>query len=91
MEILSGSALYTAVGAASVQVTLVKGVRYRCVANAACWISLGTDPTAVASNASSIYVPPNVPFYVRGTASVTKVAVIQDAAAGKLSLAALVG
>jgi hypothetical protein len=61
----------------------------RVVATSACWIAFGSNPVAVASGSSSIYLPAFTPEYFwvnRGE----KIAVIQDAASGNLNIAELV-
>ena len=61
----------------------------RLVATAACWVAFGANPVAVASGATSIYLPAFTPEYFwvnRGE----RVAVIQDAASGNLNIAELV-
>lgn len=62
----------------------------RVVATSACWIAFGANPTAAASTSPSIYLPAYTPeyFFVN---SGEKIAVIQDAAAGSLNIAELVG
>jgi hypothetical protein len=61
----------------------------RLVATSACWIAFGSNPVAVASGASSIYLPAFTPEYFWVNKG-EKVAVIQDAASGNLNIGELV-
>ena len=60
----------------------------RVVANAACWIAFGTNPTAASASASSIYIPAFTPEYF-WVARGERLAVVQDAAGGNLNIAEL--
>jgi hypothetical protein len=61
----------------------------RLVATSACWVAFGSNPVAVASGASSIYLPAFTPEYFWVNKG-EKVAVIQDAASGNLNIGELV-
>ncbi len=82
-----GAATEVAIGIASVQSAALSADcrAVLLVATSACRVALGAAPVAVAT---STYLPPNVPqlFIVSGA---DKVAVIQEAAAGKLSITEL--
>lgn len=59
--------------------------RVQVQATKAAWIAIGSDPTAAVATAGSFYLPDggqSAPFLV--TSSTTKVAAIQDSAAGKV-------
>lgn len=57
------------------------------IATSDCWISLGSAPVAAVGGADSFLLPAKVPFFpVKVTGGITKIAVIQDSAAGKLSI-----
>lgn len=77
-----------AVGAASatfpVITTMAVGQRFVFVANTACWIAQGAAPVASAA-AGSMFVPANTQVMIDG-ANGARLAVIQDAVAGKASL-----
>lgn len=80
-------------GAASAQfgVTFAAG-QWQVAATGACWIAIGANPTAVAHNAGNIFIPANYPITINvpvlsGGAN-AKIAVIQDAAGGWISISA---
>lgn len=51
-----------------------------------CWVSIGSNPTASAA-AGSFFIAAGSPFYpISVTGGSSKIAVIQDSAAGKLSI-----
>ena len=77
-----------AVGASSVQSAAVQATTNRVVLSSTtgCWVAFGASPTASAA-AGSIYGPPNIPSPpIAVTSGVTKIAVIQAASAGSLSI-----
>lgn len=79
---------YIAVGAASVQ-SAVFGAQtreIRVVSTTACHINIGTSPTAAATDNNGIYLPANVIDYFHVNPG-QRLAVIQDAVAGTLSVA----
>jgi hypothetical protein len=82
---LPGAAQEVATGAASAQSMAIASKAVRLCATAACRVAFGANPTAVAT---SLYLAPNVPenFLVQPG---DKVAVIQESAAGKLSIVEL--
>ena len=89
MMTISGSSLYSSVTASSQQLTLTIGVRYAVVSTTACWIKLGTNPTAVASQAESIYLPADTLMSVIGRDETSKLAVIRASADGGLCAAVI--
>lgn len=77
-----------AIGATSAQSSAVNASTKRIVmsASSACWVALGSDPTAAAHD-GAFYLPADgqsYPFSV--VPGVTKIAVIQDSADGYLSI-----
>ena len=60
----------------------------RVVANAACWISFGSNPTAASGGAASIYIPAFTPEYFWVNKG-ERIAVVQDAAGGNINIAEL--
>jgi len=77
-----------AVGSASAASAAVQAATNRVVltSTTACWIAFGATPTASAAT-GSIYLPANIPSPpIVVTPGVTKIAVIQAAAAGALSI-----
>jgi hypothetical protein len=60
----------------------------RVVATGGCWLAFGTNPTAAASGATSIYLPAGVPEYFWVSYG-EKIAVIQDTGAGLLNIGEL--
>lgn len=79
-----GTAQNIAFAAASVQSGVIGSPLVRLVATADCHIALGANPTA---NATSMFLPAKVPEYLVCNPT-DKVAVIQDAAGGNLSVVA---
>jgi len=71
--------------------TMVSGVQYVVTSSVACWIRIGSNPTAAADTDQNHYVPANtmVPVAANGTA--TKVAIIRDSADGDATLSAIGG
>lgn len=92
LTVAAGAAAETiAVGAASAQfaLTLDAGKAYRLISSTACYVAQGANPTAVAgAGTGRYYVPAGVALDLHGFAGV-KVAVIQAAAGGFASIAAL--
>src|SRR5262245_13129205 len=82
----TGSPLYTYNADGTVATQANNTTHIRLVSNAACWVSFGTNPTAVASGSASILLPAGVPEYF-WVARGEKVAVIQDTGAGSLNIA----
>lgn len=78
------NAAVVAIGTASAQsATLAAGV-YRLIATSSAWIARGANPTASAA-AGSAYLAINTPEYLY-LETAEKIAVIQDSAAGNLSI-----
>jgi len=78
-----------AVGAASAASAAVQATTNRVVLSAttACWVAISAAPAAAVGTAGSIYVPANFPMPpIAVTPGVTKIAVIQAAAGGYLSI-----
>lgn len=78
-----------AVGASSTASAAVNTLTNRVVlcSTVACWVAFGSSPTAAANTAGSIYVPANYPMPpIAVTPGVTKIAVIQAASGGYLSV-----
>ena len=78
-----------AIGASSAVSAAVQSTtnRVTLVATVACWVNIGSSPTAVANTAGNIYVPANFPMpAILVTPGVTKVAVIEASAGGYLSI-----
>jgi hypothetical protein len=61
----------------------------RLASTADCWVSFGTNPTAVVAGVASILLPAGVPEYFWVYPG-EKVAVIQNAAGGSLNVAEMV-
>jgi hypothetical protein len=80
-----GTSQVLTVGAASVQSALPQpGVSIvRLFATVDSWISFGSNPTAVAEGASSLFLPGGIVEYFQ-ISSTEKIAVIQSSTAGKL-------
>jgi hypothetical protein len=87
MVTLKGPAIYNSVTVASQQVTLVLGQRYVVTSSIACWIKLGSNPTAAAATVDNIYLAPDFPVVIQGVTGMLKLAVIRNAADGHMSLA----
>lgn len=86
---VQGSPQVVAVGATSAQSSFVASTTNRVVliATTASWVAFGSNPTAAANAAGSIYVPAGVAMPpIAVTPGVTKIAVIQAAAGGYLSI-----
>lgn len=86
---VQGSPQVVAVGATSAQSAAVQATTNRVILSAttACWVALGSKPTAAANTAGSIYVPAGVVMPPIGVIpGVTKIAVIQASAGGYLSI-----
>lgn len=81
---------YVAVGAASAQSAVFGANTFviRIASTTACHINVGTNPTAAATDNNGFYLPANVIEYLRVTPG-QRLAVIQDAAAGSLSVASM--
>lgn len=78
-----------AIGAASAQSAAVGATTKRVVliADQDCWVSVGADPTAAKQTAGSFPLADKSPSYpIKVVPGVTKIAVIQDSAAGYLSI-----
>jgi len=60
----------------------------RLVATSDCWVSFGSNPTAVSGGAASILLPAGVPEYFWVLPG-ERIAVIQNSAAGSLNIAEL--
>lgn len=58
----------------------------RLVADAACWIEIAADPTAVAESAGAVYLPAGVPEYIDVPLG-HKIAGILASGTGKLNIA----
>lgn len=70
-------------------VTTNNTLHIRVCATTDVWIAFGDDPTAASATTPSIFLPSGVPEYFWVFPG-EKLAVIQDSAAGKLSIAELV-
>ena len=78
-----------AIGAASASSAVVGANtnRVALTATAACWVAFGASPTAVANTTGNTYIPANAaPIIITVTPGVTKVANIQAASGGYLSI-----
>lgn len=83
----TGIAQKVAVGAASAQATNAFDANtweIRVCSTTACWINIGVNPTAT-SGTGSFYLPPNWADFFHVNPG-QKIAVIQDAAGGNLSV-----
>lgn len=78
---------FVAVGVASAPFakTMVDGQKYMLQCSTAAWFAVGSNPTAT-KGAGSTFVSPNCPLFIICRGAATKVALIQDAAAGNASL-----
>ncbi len=77
-----------AVGAsAQFSTVLMEGGVYSIVSTTACWILTGSNPTATAQGAGTLYIPANFPVVFICPPGATKLAIIQDAAPGFATLA----
>jgi hypothetical protein len=75
----SASAASSAVGATTKRVVLIPDTD--------CWVSIGANPTAAKQSAGSFPLAAKSPSYpIKVVPGVTKIAVIQDSAAGYLSI-----
>lgn len=95
LDVLSAPAALTIGNSSVASGVLTPGQWQLTASGGACWITVGTSPTAVAGNAANIFIPQNYPIYINippgayagGSGATFKVAVIQDGAStGKLSL-----
>lgn len=84
----SGGSDYVAVGAASAQSAAIPAniSEIRVCSTTACHLNIGANPTAAATDNNGFYLPANVVEYLHVSPGQI-VAVIQDAAAGSLSIA----
>mgnify|MGYP006270329937 CR=1 FL=1 len=79
-----------AVGASSAASAVVNSKTVFVILNStvACWVSVGSNPTAVAAGANSFYLTGNFQYYpIAVEPGVTKIAVIQASSGGSLSIA----
>lgn len=81
----TGSSIYSTVIITSQQLTLVADQAFVLSSTTACWVKFGTNPTAVAGAADNTYLPPNTLLRVQLQAGSNKMAVIREAADGKIS------
>ncbi len=72
--------------AAAFSATMAARQYFQFTASTACWIKQGTTPTAVAGAAGNIFVPLGAVLILDGGLG-PDVSVVQDAAAGKATLA----
>ena len=79
-------AVNLAVGVASAQTsaTWLRGEKLSIVASTACWIAIGTNPTAVVG--SGVYVPANVPMSIMIDTDASEIAAIRVSADGHLTI-----
>jgi hypothetical protein len=71
--------------------TMVLGVQYMFTSTVACWINLGSNPTAVADTDGNHYIAAATPTPLCADGLATKVAVIRDSVDGKCCLSAMGG
>jgi hypothetical protein len=77
------------VGSSSVASATVNSLTTRVILTSTtdCWVSFGATPTAAVATTGNIFVPAGVPSYpISVTGGTTKIAVIENAAAGYLSI-----
>lgn len=74
-----------AISGTSAQSTAMPTGEIQLVSTTNCWIKFGTNPTAVANTDTNQYLPANVIWTIKWQPG-DKVAVIQDSAAGYLTV-----